>query len=765
LSHKVVSSSSGLFTLMLVCVMWWHIDCLGNVITNQSPALQIIGVGSNATFFVQASSSATTYQWQFNNSPIIAATNSSLTLTNIGYTNDGCYVAVVTGNGGSETSSCMQLIAMDLPRALNATNMSWTIGGLVNWTWQTNTSVDGVAGVSGILPVVTFHSSYAEATIIGPGTLNFSWMMAVGTPNLDDQEFALNGVNRATLSGVTSWVQNGPWYLADGTNVMRWTYNGNYYAYLDQVSFVPGATAPILTTGPSNQVVAAGSSVTLGATANGTLPLQYQWQFFGTNLPNATNTSLTISDAQAVNEGTYTIVVTNSAGNGSASAIVTVSNGPPVFTRQPASTNVLVGMPTAFKCGLKGSEPFTYQWFFNGAPSPGATGNPLVITNVNMTNAGGYQLAVSNAYGNALSSTGFLYAGHTMVVGWGQNLYSGPPAPLGLTNAVQLAVNVYLVSALKSDGRVTSWGLNEYGLIAYVANLSNIVSIATGGPHELALTRDGTVIGWGYNYFGSANVPPGLSNVVAISANGYLSMALRNDGKVFCWGENNLGQTNVPANLSNVVAIAAGPDHCVALRRDGTVATWGNGTVQYPPPANLSNVVAIAAGGSTSQAIKSDGTIVAWGNPQETNVPPGISNLFQVVEGQAHNLAVRNDGTATAWLYADGPSYDHGQANVPLWVSNVVSIAANYNLSMAIMADTPPLSHAPSISPTKLAPGAPFQVQIPTQNGRVYGLEYSDSLPVTNWKALPLQAGTGGMVTFSDSSATNTARYYRIRRW
>ena len=175
--------------------------------------------------------------------------------------------------------------------------------------------------------------------------------------------------------------------------------------------------------------------------------------------------------------------------------------------------------------------------------------------------------------------------------------------------------------------------------------------------------------------------------------------------------------------------------------------------------------MAIAAGGSTSQAIKSDGTIVAWGNSQETNVPPGISNLFQVVEGQAHNLAVRNDGTVTAWLYSDGASYDHGQANVPLWVSNVVSIAANYNLSMAIMADTPPLSHAAIIGPTKLAPGAPFQVQISTQNGRVYGFEYSDSLPATNWKALPLQAGTGGMVTFSDSSATNTARYYRIRRW
>ena len=254
------------------------------------------------------------------------ATNSSLTLTSIGYTNDGCYVAVVTGNGGSETSSCMQLIAMDLPRALNATNMSWTIGGLVNWTWQTNTSVDGVAGVSGVLPVVTFHSSYAEATVIGPGTLSFSWMMYMqGTPNLDDQEFALNRRMRATLSGVTSWVQNGPWYLAAGTNVMRWTYNGNYYAYLDQAIFDAGWHGADSNSGTEES--SRGGRLKRHAEHDGewhssvAIPMAIFWN----NLPNATNNSLTISDAQAVNEGTYTIVVTNAVGNGSASAMVTVS--------------------------------------------------------------------------------------------------------------------------------------------------------------------------------------------------------------------------------------------------------------------------------------------------------------------------------------------------------------------------------------------------------------------------------------------------------
>ena len=70
-----------------------------------------------------------------------------------------------------------------------------------------------------------------------------------------------------------------------------------------------------------------------------------------------------------------------------------------------------------------------------------------------MTNAGAYQLAVTNVYGNALSSSGFLYAGHTIIVGWGQNLYSGPPAPLGLTNAVQLALTCISFPLSKPTGR------------------------------------------------------------------------------------------------------------------------------------------------------------------------------------------------------------------------------------------------------------------------------------------------------------------------
>src|SRR5205807_7336960 len=43
---------------------------------------------------------------------------------------------------------------------------------------------------------------------------------------------------------------------------------------------------PVLLTGPSNQVVVAGSAITLAVTVAGTGPFTYQWQFNGVNLPN-----------------------------------------------------------------------------------------------------------------------------------------------------------------------------------------------------------------------------------------------------------------------------------------------------------------------------------------------------------------------------------------------------------------------------------------------------------------------------------------------
>ncbi len=98
--------------------------------------------------------------------------------------------------------------------------------------------------------------------------------------------------------------------------------------------------APVITSSPSNQIIVIDSTVTLTAAATGTAPLTYQWQFDGTNISGATNTSLTLTNAQPGNTGTYRMVATNPYGSATSSAaILTVEES----TIQVVSGNAIGG--------------------------------------------------------------------------------------------------------------------------------------------------------------------------------------------------------------------------------------------------------------------------------------------------------------------------------------------------------------------------------------------------------------------------------------
>ena len=353
------------------------------------------------------------------------------------------------------------------------------------------------------------------------------------------------------------------------------------------------------------------------------------------------------------------------------------------------------------------------------------------------------------------------------------------------------------------------WGYYGFGQAVVPASATNVVEVTAGQQHVVALRQDGTVVAWGAN--GSqTNVPAGLRNVVAVSACGSVSLALRNNGTVAAWGASTL--TNPPAWLSNVVSVAAGLEYNLALRSDGTVVAWGNGFTNPVPglsnavsltagvnspagaysqnnlnilrdgsvvgwtarimegsnifsfitnlPPGLTNISAVRAGAQHYVALRGDGTLFSWGNNAsgQTNVPTGLSNVVAITCGSAFNLALRNDGTVVAW-----GDNTYNQTNFVSALSNVVGITASSQQSVAIIGNTPPVQLGLLTSP-QLANGS-FSVNVPTQNGRVYSLEFKDSLSDATWSGLPLVAGTGSMVNLSDPTATAGQRFYRVRRW
>jgi hypothetical protein len=79
-----------------------------------------------------------------------------------------------------------------------------------------------------------------------------------------------------------------------------------------------------ITSSPSSQAVVAGTTVMFSGAASGTGPIGYQWQFNGTNIPGATGTSLTVTNALESNAGSYTFVATNLYGSAT-SLVATLS--------------------------------------------------------------------------------------------------------------------------------------------------------------------------------------------------------------------------------------------------------------------------------------------------------------------------------------------------------------------------------------------------------------------------------------------------------
>jgi len=213
--------------------------------------------------------------------------------------------------------------------------------------------------------------------------------------------------------------------------------------------------------------------------------------------------------------------------------------------------------------------------------------------------------------------------------------------------------------------------------------------------------------------------------------------------------------------LTDVVAVTAGVYHSLALKSHGTVVGCGYdwyGVTNVP--ADASNIVAIAAGYGHNQLLRSDGTVLAWGAnfAHETNVPPSLTNAISIAAGWDTSLALRRDGTVAAW----GDNFAH-QTNVPAGLSNVVAISMGFAQGVALLGDGPFPTQVPA-HPVSASQGR-FGVSVTTQSGRVYRLEYKESLTDTHWTPLPLVAGTSEPVILTDPSATNVQRFYRVRRW
>jgi hypothetical protein len=130
---------------------------------------------------------------------------------------------------------------------------------------------------------------------------------------------------------------------------------------------------------------------------------------------------------------------------------------------------------------------------------------------------------------------------------------------------------------------------------------------------------------------------------------------------------------------------------------------------------------------------------------------------------------LKQDGTVVAWgagvtnkTYTNG-AVAFGQNLVPSGLTNVAAIAAGKLHSLALVAGGPPAAQVYLSTPALGTNG--FSVSVPAQPGRVYRLEYKNSLADPGWTPLPLQAGQYPQIQLTDPQPASNARFYRVRQW
>ena len=102
------------------------------------------------------------------------------------------------------------------------------------------------------------------------------------------------------------------------------------------------------------------------------------------------------------------IVYVADALNSTIRRIIPGSDSAPFFTAQPANMAVNLGSRAVVSFGIEGTAPFTYQWYLNGSPIPGATGPFYVVAQTQQSDAGSYTVTVSNRDGFATSQSATL---------------------------------------------------------------------------------------------------------------------------------------------------------------------------------------------------------------------------------------------------------------------------------------------------------------------------------------------------------------------
>ena len=415
---------------------------------------------------------------------------------------------------------------------------------------------------------------------------------------------------------------------------------------------IPGE--PMITNPPRGQLIGiAGGLVSFSVTANGNAPLFYQWRQNGIAMPGRTNATLQVLANPTDLEADYSVEVRNAVGvTVSPEARLSVVSFPEILSA-PVSRGSGPGTDVQFDVSVRGFPLPSYQWFFNGAPLPGATNSPLIVPAVQASNGGDYYLVISNYLGKATSTVATLTvppAGPLDTWQWRNPLPQGNGlAAVAYGNGLFVGVGDGGAIVTSSDG--ATWSVQSSGIESWLTAVAfgNGRFVAAGGPGVVVTSEDGT--NWVRQPFPVGTYP----NAIAFGndrfvVGSYSFLFMSTDGEHWT-GPTSLSSAAIYSlAYGNGLFVGVGANNAIFTSTDGI--SWNNQSPGFIPVMQLMGVTygnnRFVAVGYADTANSIDGT--NW-----TRVPHGTATtLFSVAYGNGQYVGVGSNGGAKS---ADGASW------------------------------------------------------------------------------------------------------------
>jgi uncharacterized delta-60 repeat protein len=536
---------------------------------------------------------------------------------------------------GTRVSGGWQLTGVSVAADANIRARGFTAGGFFNGSgWFVESIIGPLLLVSQPVSRTNNAGTTATFSVTAGGTPPLSYQWLKGGLNLSD-DGNVSGVHTSTLTLSNVLGGDGGSY----TVVVSNTY-GSVTSLVATLTVID----PAIISQPLSQNLELGQSATLSVSAVGTEPLGYQWWKDGLEVAQGTDSSLTLTNLQGADAGSYRAVVSNPYGSVTSAVALLTVNVATADTFNPGANysvyclaeqtdgKILVGGYFS----MLGGQTRYYLGRLNADGTLDTTFNPeansyvfsLAVQPDGKILVGGYFTMLGGQprnYLGRLNSDGTLDT--TFNPGANEAVYSLAVQPDG-----RILVGGYFTT-LGGQTRNRIGRLNSNGTVDTTFNPG-----ANDVVYSLAVQPDGKILVGGYfttlggltrNYLGRLNSNGTLDTSFNPGANDAVySLALQADGRILVGGyfttlggqtRNRIGRLNSNGTLDTTFSPGANDAvYSLAVQTDGKILAGGYFSTLGGQPRNYLG------------RLNSNGTL-------DTTFNPGADNIV-------YSLAVQTDG-------------------------------------------------------------------------------------------------------------------------